>query len=113
LEMIRTKPADEGPEAIVCSGSYWIYTTQGGVLRVAPNLVDNVDKGEPIARVSNIFGELTAEYHAPQKGVVIGKSINPVCDTGSRILHLGVIAKRGEGFVTKRMSAASTRKNHK
>lgn len=103
--MVKNKPLAEAPPPVICSGSYWIYTSQGGVLRVEPSIVDTVDKGESIAKVANIFGEVSEEYFAPEKGIVIGKSIDPVCDTGSRILHLGVIAKRGEGFVSKSKSA--------
>jgi predicted deacylase len=49
-----------------------------------------VQKGELIARLRNAFGDVTREHYAPTSGVVIGKSVNPVSPTGSRILHLGV-----------------------
>jgi hypothetical protein len=37
-----------------------------------------------------VFGDVLCEYVAPEDGVVIGKSVNPVNQTGGRILHLGI-----------------------
>lgn len=78
---------DEAP--VVCSKSRWIYADAGGLLEVLPDLADMVRKGDPIARLRNPFGDILATYNAPYDGVVVGKSTNPVCRTGSRILHLG------------------------
>ena len=78
-------------DAVLCSRSYWIYTDTGGVLEVFPQLRDQVECGERIARVSSIFGDVIREYEAPEDGVVVGKSISPVNRTGARVLHLGVV----------------------
>jgi hypothetical protein len=37
-----------------------------------------------------VFGDTVCEYEAPEDGIVVGKSVNPVNQAGSRILHLGV-----------------------
>jgi uncharacterized protein len=78
---------------VECFTSSWIYTDRGGVLQVHPGVTDRVKKGERIATVSNLFGEVIGEYFAPTDGVVIGKGTNPVAQTGSRILHLGLEGK--------------------
>lgn len=78
---------DETP--VVCSRSKWIYADNGGLLEVLPDLAEAVRAGDPIARLRNPFGDILATYEAPEDGVVVGKSTNPVCRTGSRILHLG------------------------
>lgn len=77
---------------VVCTESRWMYTQAGGVLRVFPELGDRIKAGEVVARVDDIYGNRLEEYAAPRDGVVIGKSLNPVNPTGSRILHLGTIA---------------------
>lgn len=74
----------------VCSHSYWLYTDRGGLLTVLPDLAHYVEKGEIIARQTDIFGNLVREYAAPEEGIVIGKSTNPVGEVGARILHLGI-----------------------
>ncbi len=75
----------------ICKHSYWIYTEKGGLLNVHPGLAQTVDKGELIATQYNIFGDKIKEYFSPENGIVIGKSTNPVNQTGGRILHLGIM----------------------
>nr|MBS0038473.1 succinylglutamate desuccinylase/aspartoacylase family protein [Saprospiraceae bacterium] len=90
--MEGTLVADETP-VIRCSGSYWLYTDRGGILTVFPATTKIVEKGEKIAVIRDIFGTIIKEYFSPERGVVIGKSVNPVNQTGGRILHLGVLRK--------------------
>lgn len=78
---------------IICERSYWVYTDNGGILRVLPGLCDRIEKKQLIAQLYNIFGEKSREYICPHPGVVIGKSINPVAETGARILHIGIESK--------------------
>jgi len=76
--------------SVICSSSFWLYTDRGGLLTVFPDLVEKVNKGDLIARQTDIFGKIIREYSAPEDGTVIGKSTNPVGETGARILHLGI-----------------------
>jgi len=78
-------------ETILCKKSYWIYTDRGGIMTVHPQVTDLVKEGEVIATMRNIFGDIVKEYHAPEDGVVIGKSVSPINQTGGRILHLGIL----------------------
>ncbi len=89
LEMLPPRKPVEAPPPIVCDHSFWIYTDRGGFLNVLPDVTDRVTKGDIIARQYGVFGDLVKEYTAPENGVVIGRSINPVSQTGARILHLG------------------------
>jgi len=78
-------------ETVHCQKSYWIYSDMGGLLAVHPPVAQVVEKGEIIATLRNIFGDVIKEYTAPEKGIVIGKSVSPVNQTGGRILHLGIM----------------------
>eukprot|EP00932_Pfiesteria_piscicida_P019210 SRR837773.6038.p1 GENE.SRR837773.6038~~SRR837773.6038.p1 ORF type:complete len:159 (-),score=22.36 SRR837773.6038:4-420(-) len=77
-------------EPVVCARSFWMFTRAGGVLYVFPAVNTWVHKGQVIAEVRSIYGDLVDRHVAPQDGVVVGKSENPVCQSGDRILHLGV-----------------------
>lgn len=92
LKMKAGEPEIADPKAVVCRSSYWIYTDTGGILSVQPNITDLVVKGQLIATLRNIFGDLIREYRAPENGIVIGKSVNPINQTGGRILHLGIVS---------------------
>ncbi|MEL6718382.1 MAG: succinylglutamate desuccinylase/aspartoacylase family protein, partial [Bacteroidota bacterium] len=84
---------EQSEDTVICKKSYWIYTDTGGLLTVHPKVSEMVKKGQVIATLRNIFGDLIKEYHAPEDGIVIGKSVSPVNQTGGRILHLGVVRK--------------------
>ena len=79
------------PKAELLSSSFWIYTDQGGYLEVHPEINQKVGSGELIATLKNPFGDVIKYYNAPQAGIVIGKSTNPVNIAGGRILHLGIL----------------------
>ena len=60
-------------------------------MRVNHKITHPVKKGELIATQVNIFGEMMQEYFAPEDGIVIGHCVNPMGQTGARIMHLGVL----------------------
>ena len=91
LNMLDTETEPPHEDIILCKKSYWIYTDTGGILTVEPKVTEMVKKGQTIATMTNIFGDIVREYLAPEDGVVIGKSTNPINQTGGRILHLGII----------------------
>ncbi|KAJ3114365.1 hypothetical protein HDU96_002170 [Phlyctochytrium bullatum] len=84
------------PNTIICSKGFWIYTKTGGVLEVYPGVNTVVRKGDLIARIKNIFGNIVDEIYSPSHGVTIGRSSNPVAMAGDRVLHLGIIKKENE-----------------
>ena len=83
-------------DPVICSRGFWMYTRTGGVLEVYPPVNSIVRKGDLIARIKNIFGNVVDEYFAPSKGITLGRSSNPVASAGDRIIHLGVLKKDGE-----------------
>ncbi|CAK7208950.1 hypothetical protein SCUCBS95973_000286 [Sporothrix curviconia] len=79
-------------EAVLCSRSYWTFTSTGGILRVFKDVAQIVQPGEVLAEVQNIFGDVVERIHAPDfETVVVGVEDNPVAKTGSRVIHLGVV----------------------
>ncbi|MCB0855492.1 MAG: succinylglutamate desuccinylase/aspartoacylase family protein [Bacteroidetes bacterium] len=91
LEMTNDEIEKPEKEAVICKRSYWIYTDHGGLLTVHVGLTDMVKQGELIASLRDVFGKMIKEYFAPEDGIVIGKSVSPVNQSGGRILHLGIL----------------------
>jgi len=91
LEMIDDPIEMPDRPTVICKYSYWIYTDVGGLLTTHVDLTNLIKKGDLIASIRDVFGNLIKEYFAPEDGIVIGKSISPVNQTGGRILHLGII----------------------
>jgi len=96
--MLPRRPVAEGAEPVLCEHSGWMYTDRGGLLEVLPGPMDTVRKDQRVAVLRNAFGDIIREYSAPADGVVIGKSVNPVGQTGARILHLGAVAAAEHDF---------------
>lgn len=94
LENLGMVPRDQqqaSRHAVECGHSYWLHTDTGGLLEVLPEVTAQVEVGAPIAHLFDPWGQRLRTYHAPESGVVIGRSSNPVAPTGARILHLGII----------------------
>lgn len=91
LEMTDDEMEKVEDETVKCKRSYWLYTDTGGLLTIHVQLLDKLKKGEIIATIRDIFGHKIKDYLAPEDGIVVGKSISPVNQSGGRILHLGII----------------------
>lgn len=91
LEMTDDKIEEPNILPIICKSSYWIYTKKGGLITVHSKLLEHLKKGDVIATNRDIFGNIIEEYFAPEDGIVIGKSVAPVNQSGGRILHLGIL----------------------
>ena len=99
--MVPKRKLNTGTSPLICARSQWSFTGHGGLLEVFPKLTQMVSRGEPVARLTNIFGDVIEEYLADRDGVVIGKSTNPIGQTGARIIHLGEIAKPEDGLIVQ------------
>lgn len=91
LGMIDEELYENNNNTIICESSYWVYTDIGGVLTIHADLAEIIKKGDHIATIRDVFGNVLKKYFAPESGVIIGKSINPANQTGGRIIHLGII----------------------
>lgn len=93
LNMIDDQIESANKETVMCNSSYWLYTNRGGLLNLHVDLRDRLTKGQKIATIRDIFGNELEEYFAPEDGIVVGKSVSPVNQSGGRILHLGIMKK--------------------
>lgn len=91
VKMIAAQKEIEVPPPVICKRSFWMYTDRGGLLSVLPQVAEVIAKGDTIARQTNAFGDVVREYEAPHDGIIIGKSVNPVSQSGSRIVHFGIL----------------------
>jgi uncharacterized protein len=78
-------------DAVVCRKSYWVYAQSSGILRVFPNLTNLIKKGDRIALICDVYGDVIEEILAPTDAIVVAKATDPVCQVGARVIHLGLI----------------------
>ena len=91
LEMLKGPGESPVQKPLVCKTSYWVFSDHGGLLSVWPKIGDFLYRGQPIASLRSIFGDPVKEYLSPEDGIMIGKSIDPINQTGGHILHLGIL----------------------
>lgn len=91
LNMMDIELIEPETEPIRCKKSYWLYADRGGILEVYPAVTHTVKQADQIALVKDVFGDVVKAYHAPEDGIVIGKEVHPINQTGGRILHLGIL----------------------
>jgi len=102
LGMVKARNVVEGPPPILCDETYWRYTKGGGLLSVKPRLCAQLQKGQPLAILRNVFGDVVQEYAMPEDGVIVGKSIDPVGFSGAPIAHIGRVVPPGTApFVSR------------
>jgi predicted deacylase len=89
LEMTDDEVEWTGKKTVLCHSSFWMYTDVGGLLTIIVDLREKVKKGQLIASIRDVFGNKLKDYFAPCDGIIVGKSISPVNQTGGRIVHLG------------------------
>ena len=82
----RVKPKLFRP--IEVSESAWIRARRSGILRLQVELGQRVGKRQPVATISDAFGEDSFKVVAPAEGFVIGQNSNPLVNQGDAILHL-------------------------
>lgn len=94
--MITRRAIARKTPPVLCCRSEWMHADHGGLLEVFPDITDRVERGQMVAQLRSIFGDVLREYPAPADGIVIGKDTNPLVQTGSRMVHLGILARPGE-----------------
>ncbi|MDX1468346.1 MAG: M14 family metallopeptidase [Acidimicrobiia bacterium] len=70
----------------------WVRARRGGLVEVLVNLGDAVEKGQPIALISDAFGVRPTTVKASETGWVIAKSLRPLVHSGDALVHIGAAA---------------------
>ena len=87
LEMID---APQVPQTtLLLKDSTWIRAKASGIFSCIVQLGDFVCKGEPLASISDPYGQVVVPILASSTGHLIGINNDPVVNVGDALLHLG------------------------
>jgi predicted deacylase len=67
-----------------------VRARRAGLVHLKVALNDKVEKGQIMATVTNIFGELVEELRAPLAGPIVRIATFPIVNAGERIIQIGV-----------------------
>jgi predicted deacylase len=66
----------------------WVRATKGGLFRARVKPGQSVERDEFLGFIADAFGEGMSVLRAPQRGLVIGMTKNPVVGHGDALIHI-------------------------
>lgn len=88
LGVIAAAPAAE-TDTVIVTKTRWVRAPESGVLDALVGLGDQVRKGEPLALVTDTFGENAHEIAASHDGIIIGMATDPLVQGGDAVFNIG------------------------
>ncbi len=73
---------------MIARESGWVRARSAGILRLKCKLGDRVTQGELLGAIEGLFGESPKRVKAPDDGVIIGLSTNPLVYQGDAVVHI-------------------------
>ena len=91
LAHVKMHPNPEpSPSAstMIARESGWVRARSAGILRLKCKLGDRVTQGELLGAIEGLFGENPKRVKAPDDGIIIGLSTNPLVYQGDAVVHI-------------------------
>ncbi len=73
----------------IAAGSAWVRSPASGLLHADTPLGQRVEKGDPLALVTDPLGEREVPVIAPAPGIIVGRVTSPLVDEGAGLFHIG------------------------
>lgn len=78
--------------AVEVRKSKWVRASRSGILRVAVELGERVERRQVLGTIADAFGDRSVSVRASTRGLIIGCTHNPLVNQGDGIFHLAVLA---------------------
>jgi predicted deacylase len=85
--------AAEAGGTVVATSSKWMRAGRSGIAQLLVELGDEVEKGQPVARIHDTFGKKLTDTKSRTSGLVIGRTQHPLVNRGDALLHVAETAK--------------------
>jgi predicted deacylase len=89
LNMIPGQPESFGRQFIMRTMTV-IRSSRAGILRLQVGLHDDVEQGQVVATITDVFGEVVEQIEAPHAGPVVRVTTHPTVPSGERVVQLAV-----------------------
>lgn len=95
LGMCGECPRSSEPHSALVAKTTWVRAMNSGILRLDTCLGAQVVERQQIGLVADAFGDDAAPLLAPEEGLVIGHTNNPLVQQGEAVVHLATMAPVG------------------
>ncbi len=103
LEMIkkRTKKLSKKSAItpFIANTSAWVRANVSGIVNDLKHIGDNVQKGDPLAKIGSPFGEVFDTIKATRSGIIIGKQNIPLAQEGDAMFHIAYFSEEDDEIV--------------
>jgi hypothetical protein len=82
----------EVPPTKVIRHTRWVRARRGGIAEIDVSLGDFVEAGQPVASISDAFGNRPTRVKATSTGWVIACTLKPLVNLGDALIHIGTDA---------------------
>lgn len=69
----------------------WMRASRGGLLHLDVEIGQQVEKKQRLGTIRDTFGDKSVNLTAPQAGLVIGATRNPLVNQGDAVIHLAML----------------------
>ncbi len=85
----QTPPPPPKPSTVV-QKSTWVRARRGGIFRLETKLGQHVTRRQVLAHIADAFGRDAKKVRAPQDGIIIGHTNNPLANQGDGLFNLAI-----------------------
>ncbi len=89
----------DGPERVtsdVSRSSRWMRAAKSGVLRMDVDLGDVVEERQVLGTIIDAFGKRLSTVRSTRGGLVIGRTLYPLCNKGDALVHIASLEEPAE-----------------
>lgn len=84
----KTRKKRRMPEPVEASATSWVRSPASGMLRILMPLGNRVRKGDLLALIDDLPGEVVTRVEAPFSGIIIGRTEIPLVHEGEALFNL-------------------------
>ncbi|MCC6493700.1 MAG: succinylglutamate desuccinylase/aspartoacylase family protein, partial [Pirellulales bacterium] len=95
LGMREKRPRHKGPHSALVAKTTWVRALNSGIARLDVRLGARVVAGQHLGIVADAFGDDAAPLAAPEDGLIIGHTNNPLVQEGEAVVHIAAMAAEG------------------
>ncbi|MCU0315296.1 MAG: succinylglutamate desuccinylase/aspartoacylase family protein [Fimbriimonadaceae bacterium] len=88
LGMLSSELEPQPQETVVAASSSWIRVQRGGVLHHDIQLGDQIQRGQLLGTVTDIYGKKRSSVVSAYEGLVIGMTRTPLVTRGDAVFHI-------------------------
>jgi predicted deacylase len=96
LGMIKRNIVRREIKPFVAYSTTWLRAPCSGIIKSLKDIGDSVEKGECLAEIGTLFGEVLASLNSSRAGIIVGKQVIPLVQEGEAMFHIASFARDNE-----------------